>query len=188
MIAEPPHCPAERGPLPTPECPQVPNDLEDSVLRSLRRITRAIDLHSRKLASRYRLTAPQLVCLRQIARAGELTPSALSREVHLSQATVTGILDRLEARGIVVRERSVVDKRRVNVRLSAGGEELVRDAPSPLHERFAKRLSTLSEVERVQISEVLHKIVEMMEAEHLDASPVLHTGPLTDPAEINRIG
>jgi DNA-binding MarR family transcriptional regulator len=142
---------------------------EESVLRSLRRITRAIDLHSRQLATRYRLTAPQLVCLRQLQReGGESTPGRLAKAIHLSQATVTGILDRLSARGLISRERSEEDRRRVIVRLTDEGTTVVRTAPSPLHERFGAALGRLSEQEKARIDVVLEQIVRMMEVDDLE--------------------
>ncbi len=142
---------------------------EESVLRSLRRITRAIDLHSRQLATRYRLTAPQLVCLRELMReGGESTPGQLARTIHLSQATVTGILDRLSARGLVSRERSEEDRRRVIVRLTEDGRTVVRTAPSPLHERFAAALGRLGDEQQARIDEALEQIVQMMEVDDLE--------------------
>lgn len=163
---------------------------EESILRALRRISRAIDLHSRQLVTRHRLTAPQLVCLRQLDREGGVsTPGALARAIHLSQATVTGILDRLSARGFVSRERSETDRRRVNVRLTPQGRAIVQAAPSPLHERFAERLALLPEPEQARIDEVLHQIVLMMEAENIDASPVWASGGMTDePPELEGNG
>lgn len=153
---------------------------EDEILRSLRRITRAIDIHSRRLAQEHRLTGPQLVCLRQLRTAGETTPSVLARQVALSQATVTGILDRLEARALITRARSHTDRRRVLLQLTAKGVSLCDAAPSPLHQTFARRLAQLPEEGQGEIAQVLRQIVAMMEAESLDASPMLVPGATID--------
>ena len=65
------------------------------------------------------------------------------------------------------------------------GRQLVAAAPSPLHETFAAKLQSLSLEERQQIETTLQRIVEMMEAEDLEAAPMLATGPLTaGPAEV----
>jgi len=158
---------------------------EESILRSLRRITRAIDLHSRQLAKEYKLTAPQLVCLRYLFNNGKSMPSMLAREVALSQATVTGILDRLEARELVTRQRDTADKRRVIVALTGEAREVVVTAPLPLQQRFAARLRGLPEAEQHRIAGVLDEIVEMMEAEDLEASPVLSAGPIAaEPSDV----
>lgn len=159
---------------------------DEQILRSLRKITRAIDIYSRQLASRHGLTGPQLVCLRAMQRRGPITLGELAREVELSQATVTGIIDRLSGQELVVRERNTDDRRRVTVRLTPGGESLVQKAPSPLQERFREELELLPESEQAQIETVLLKVVKMMDAEHIDAAPLLTTGPSTADAETVR--
>lgn len=156
---------------------------DESILVSLRRITRAIDLHSRRLAAVYHLTSPQLVCLRHLAHHGVTTPGNLARQVALSQATVTGILDRLERRGLVYRERDRVDRRKVNIVLTDEGRELVENAPMPLQQAFAERLASLPDRQQEKIASVLASIVEMMEAEDLDAAPMLAAGHISAAAD-----
>jgi DNA-binding MarR family transcriptional regulator len=154
------------------------DDREDNILRSLRKITRAIDIHSRQLAKRYELTGPQLVCLRQLRRSGTACPSDIAREISLSQATVTGIVDRLDAHGLITRRRSSSDRRRVEISLTPRGRKLVDSVPSPLQERFAERIADLPEENRELIDTVLRQIVGMMEAEQIEAAPMLQSGSL----------
>lgn len=149
------------------------SQFEEDVLRSLRRITRAVDLHSRHLATTYGLTGPQLVCLRVIAERGPLSPSYLAREVALSQATITGIVDRLSHRQLVTRSRTSSDRRVVTVELTAAGRALIDVAPSPLQERFVARLHGLAQREQENIRDTLAQIVEMMDGEDIEAAPVL---------------
>jgi len=147
--------------------------IRDSILKSLRRITRSIDLHSRELASTFGLTGPQLVCLRVIGQHKSLTPSKLAQEVSLSQATITGIIDRLAARQLVTRDRSATDRRLVSVEITAAGRDLIRAAPYPLQESFLKRLQAESRAEQENMQRTLEKIVRMMDGEKLSAAPVL---------------
>lgn len=156
---------------------------EESILRSLRRLTRAIDLHSKRLARHYELTGPQLICLREVLRQEIATPTAIARAVSLSQGTVTGILDRLERTGLITRVRSTSDKRRILVELTERGRELVAAAPSPLHEQFSGRLSALHEGEQAMIDWVLTRVVTLLEADAVDAAPMLMTGPADAEAE-----
>ena len=151
---------------------------EESILVSLRRIVRSIDLYSRSLARTHRLTGPQLIVLLEVAKSGHSTPSAIARAVSLSQATVTGILDRLEKRSLVRRSRSDRDKRLVEITLTDAGQALIENAPSPLADQFRSRLASLPEGEQAMIDWMLGRVVEMMEAEDVDAAPVLATGPL----------
>jgi DNA-binding MarR family transcriptional regulator len=152
---------------------------DDSILRSLRRITRAIDVYSRKLAATYKITAPQLVCLRYLDRNGPHTPSELAREASLSQATVTGIIDRLEARGLAERRRDNKDRRRVSIHLTEEGKRLSQVAPTPLQELFAARLAELPHEEQAGIDKILHQVAEMMGADKWkeNSLPEIDGGP-----------
>lgn len=163
----------------------MPSSYDESILLSLRRITRAIDVYSRHLAKTYNLTGPQLVCLRQLARDGASSPGELAKQVSLSAATVTGILDRLETRRLVRRRRNPKDKRRVIVALTKEGRELAASAPPPLHSRLSKGLAELPQTEQAAIEEALRSVVAMMEAEDIDAAPLLSAGPATtSPGEV----
>lgn len=152
-------------------------DCEDSILESLRRIIRAIDLYSRYLVLRHNLTGPQLVCIRHLLRHGPDAPGTLARRVSLSPATVTGIVDRLEKRGLVTRERSRTDKRMVEIALTDAGRQLAAQMPPPLHETFSRGLSALPVEEQREIDRVLTKIVAMMEAREF-VVPVLQPDTL----------
>ncbi|MBN2340644.1 MAG: MarR family transcriptional regulator [Deltaproteobacteria bacterium] len=153
---------------------------EESILTSLRKITRAIDLYSHQLSRQYNLTAPQIGCLRFLAKEGAATPSKTAKAMHLSQATVTGILDRLETRQLLIRIRSKEDRRQVIVSLTEQGKQIVESAPSPLQEKFAKKLADLPEENQSVIDTILGQVVTMMEADNLEAAPVLQAGSIMD--------
>lgn len=157
---------------------------EENILTSLRKITRAIDLYSHRLSRQYKLTGPQIGCLRYLAKSGTSTPGKTAKSMHLSQATITGILDRLEARNLIERTRSKEDRRRVLVALTERGLKIVETAPSPLQEKFAKKLAALPEQNQAVIDTILSQVVTMMEAEDLEAAPVLQAGSiLNGPSE-----
>lgn len=109
------------------------------------------------------LTAPQLICLRALAAGGPMMPSELAREISLSQATVTGILDRLSERRLVSRRRNPRDKRCVVVRVTDRGREALDAAPSPLQGGFAQTFALLDDSKREQIAMVLAEVASMME-------------------------
>ena len=152
------------------------NDLQDEVLVSLRRIIRATDLYSRKLGKRTGLTTPQLGVIQAIGALRDPTVSDVAKAVSLSLATVTTILNRLEANGLVHRERSAVDRRRVIVTLTEKGEELGASAPKPLQDSFVDRFVRLESWEQHQIVAALERVATMMDAEELDAAPILLSG------------
>lgn len=153
------------------------NAIED-VLIALRRVIRATDLHSKHLAKTTGLTAPQILLLQSIRNRGQVTIGELANDISLSQATVTTILDRLEKRGFVYRQRSEQDKRKVHAFLTDSGEEILKDAPTPLQEHFTDRFNTLEPWEQSMILASLQRVASMMDAQNLDASPVLDVGIL----------
>lgn len=161
----------------------------DEVLIALRKIIRATDLYSRRLSKEAGLTAPQLLIMHAIAEADELTMGDIANEVSLSQATVTTILDRLEKRGLLRRERGSTDKRRVYARLTDDGRQLLARAPTPLQQEFMAQFEQLREWEQSLILSSLQRVASMMNAEDLDASPVLDVGAidrLQTPLELTR--
>lgn len=150
----------------------------EAVLVALRRVMRATDLHSRELARSTGLTAPQLLLLQTIQQQGKVGVGELAQEMSLSQATVTSILDRLEDRGYVAREKGDADKRKVFTSLTAKGSEAIKDSPVPLQQRFVERFGKLASWEQHQLIASLQRIATMMDAQDIDASPVLDTGLL----------
>jgi len=152
-------------------------EMHERVLLELRKITRAIELRSKQLARESGLTAPQLMVMRSISEAGAgLTVGGVARSVNLSQATVTAILDRLERKGYLLRRRSELDKRRVEVTLSIAGMEALAEAPPLLQEEFVRAFGDLKEWEQTQILSSLQHLSEMMNAETLQVAPLLEFG------------
>lgn len=148
------------------------------VMAALRRIIRAIDLHSRSLVQRYGLTGPQLVVLKELVEVSPRTVSELAAAVNLSQATVTGILDRLERKDMVLRRRDSDDKRKVMVSPTPAAMDALADAPPLLQEHFIATFTDLADWEQTQILSSLQRIVALMEADGVEAGPILTTGPL----------
>lgn len=145
----------------------------DQVLVSLRQIIRAIDLHSKKLERESGLTGPQLLVMQLIGTQGEMTSGVIAREVSLSQATVTTILDRLEKKGLLTRERSTHDKRKVMVSLTEKGGKALENAPTLMQESFIRAFNQLENWEQSLILSSLQRVSDMMNATELDAAPLL---------------
>lgn len=155
----------------------VLNNLE-KVLVALRRVIRATDLHSKHLAKTTGLTAPQILLLQTIRDMGEVTIGELANEMSLSQATVTAILDRLEKRKLAYRERSKKDKRKVHAYLTSQASDILKEAPVPLQEHFTAQFNDLQDWEQAMIVASLQRVARMMDAQNIDASPVLDIGVL----------
>lgn len=150
----------------------------EELLVSIRQVIRAIDLYSKKLSKETGLTSPQLLVLQAIAEQEGVMVKQIAERINLSSATITSILDRLEARDFVLRERSTTDKRKVGISLTEKGIEIIKDSPKPLQEHFIARFEAMEEWEQSQMLATMQRMVSMMDAEDLDASPVLEVGLL----------
>ena len=146
------------------------------ILRAIRRVIRRTSEHSRSVGKQSGISVPQMLCLKAIAdfpADAEVTVVMVADAVQLSAATVSRILDRLEKSGLILRERRSADRRKVCLSLTAAGQQKLNDLPTPLHEQFLERLEKLDPAERLGLLRALERIVELMDAERLDASPVL---------------
>lgn len=143
------------------------------LLISLRKIIQAIDIHSRTLNKKFGLTGPQLIILQEIATQGNISVTPLSKLTSLSQATVTDITKRLEIKGYISRKKSKDDKRAVNLFLTESGEKIIKESPTPLQEVFTERFSKISDWEQLMILSAFERVVNLMAAEKIDASPML---------------
>jgi len=153
-------------------------EIIEQVLVAIRRVIRATDLHSKKITRNAGLTSSQLVLLKSIEAQGDTTAGEIAQRISLSQATVTTILDRLQSKGLVLRERDSADKRRVYVHLTAEGRNTLANAPQPLQETFIRQFEQLESWEQTMILASLQRVAQMMDAAHLDASPMLDIGNL----------
>ncbi len=157
--------------------------IENQIVAAIRRIIQAVELNSRRLVEEIGLTGPQLAVLREAARSRPMPVGALARSVHLSQPTVTGVLNRLEKRGLIQRIRRSDDRRAVNVSITEAGRKLSESAPSLLQDNFLRKLGQLESWEQTMILSILQRIAGMMDAEKIDASPLLLTGSVTQQPE-----
>ena len=153
----------------------------EEVLVALRRIIRATDSHSKRLSKEFGLTTPQLLILLSIRELGDVTIRHISAEVNLSQATVTTIIDRLEDRGLVSRRRSQEDKRKVYTSLTGAGNKVLENAPAPIQEEFVNAFHELEDWEQSLMLSSLQRLASMMDAEKIDAAPILDVGEPSRP-------
>lgn len=152
--------------------------IETQVLSAMRRLIRATDLDSKKLARQTKLSTSQLLVLELLATNAEQTVGHIAEQVGLAQATVTNMVDGLEERRLVARHRSDTDRRQVNVSLTDAGRELLAKAPTALQTRFLDNFAALQDWEKTAILSSLQRLADLMEAENLDAWPVLDVGTI----------
>ena len=117
------------------------------------------------------LTFAQIRALAALGREREMTAGQLARSADLNPATVTAMLDHLEAAGIVARHRSTTDRRVCNVSLTGDGWELLEQKLAAWQRRWEDKLADVSDADlrtaaRVvgQVTELYDEIVQKLDA------------------------
>lgn len=161
--------------------------ITNNVLIAIRKITQSIAMNSKSLVKRVGLTGPQLMILQEVAYAGEVSVGDVAKAISLSQGTVTGIIERMEKKGLVARRRSDSDRRRVLVQATATGKQLLETAPPLMQEAFVERFSGLQDWEQTMILSALQRLVTIMDARAIDAAPILATGAIEGSANNSEV-
>ncbi|WP_372605236.1 MarR family winged helix-turn-helix transcriptional regulator [Actibacterium sp.] len=151
-------------------------DRTDVSLIALRRILRATELFGKELAQAAGLTPVQFRVLQITAETGSATPKGIATRMGVAQATVTVLVDKLVARGMVTRVRSETDRRQTNVVVTEAGRSAIQQAPDALQQRYVRAFQKLEDWEQAQLISSLERVAGMLDAEGMDAAPVLDTG------------
>jgi DNA-binding MarR family transcriptional regulator len=157
------------------------NNRSDSALIALRKILRATEFNARNLARASGLTPSQAMALQFVRNRGEATPTEISAHASLKQATITALLDRLEERKLIKRRKDDADGRRMLVTVTAAGKKALDASPDSLQILFQERFQNLADWEQSSIIAALERVAALLDAERIDAGPVLDIGALDEP-------
>lgn len=114
-------------PEPEPEPGRTQRRLNRAIKEALRDLGAELSRLNQSVGGRLDLKGTDLECLDLITRHGPLSPSALAKRAGIHPATMTGVLDRLERGGWIVRDRDPADRRGVLIRAQRGrGAEVLR--------------------------------------------------------------
>jgi DNA-binding MarR family transcriptional regulator len=119
--------------------------------RLIRRLIQAGEVYTKTLDRTYRVSVPQLACLTVLNEKGPLPPSRIAAEIMVQSSTVTGIIDRLEQKGLVRRVRCSPDRRVITIELTAAGADLAQNAPPPISKTIVDGLMRLPEKDIAEI-------------------------------------
>ncbi|EQB03983.1 DNA-binding MarR family transcriptional regulator [Sphingobium wenxiniae] len=157
------------------------SEIASLTLRALRRVLRATEIGSRRLASTTGLTPSQWLVLREIDSRDSATPGTIANALQFSQATITAIVDRLQELGFVQRQRSERDKRQFILSAQPAGKTALADAPDLLQTTFTHRFADLPQWEQAMILAAVERLAMLMNAQHIDAAPLLDSGLIDRP-------
>lgn len=142
------------------------------IVDSIRRLVRAVYLDSLKVSRDYGLTGSQGAVIRKLTIHGPLSSAELSRKLYVTPANITGIIDRLEKKGLVARVRQKSDRRVALIALTPEGEKLGRTLPDPVEMRLASGLIDLPGGDVRTMENSLSRLLDLMDAPKVKGAPL----------------
>jgi DNA-binding MarR family transcriptional regulator len=131
-----------------------------TVRESLRLVRNQLSVFSRQVGTRLDLKDADLDCLDLIDRAGPLSPTALARLTGLHPATLTGILDRLERGGWIIRERAGHDRRAVQIRALSDRQGEIYGLLAGMNRSIEEICAGYSDAELAVVADFLRRTTE----------------------------
>jgi len=149
---------------------QVHRDKTRIILFSIRKLIQAGELYSKELSKIHSISAAQLNCLLALFENGSLPPSQIAKYMLVKSSTVTGVVDRLEQKGLARRMRNSPDRRIVTIELTETGHQLAENAPPPIQQKIVDGLKKISEAEIDEIVFALTKLTDMLDVQDLEVT------------------
>jgi len=154
------------------------SEIASATLKAVRRILRATETGRRGIAAATGLTPSQLLLLREISMHPGATPGVIAAQLQFSQATITALVDRLEALALVTRARSERDRRQILLDLTDEGRRKLNEAPDMLQQLFIERFGALPLWEQAMILAASEKLAILLGGGEIDAAPLLDAGAI----------
>ncbi len=149
--------------------PVTQTQLIQECMQNLRRIVKALEDYSQSVEKRFNLTGPQLWALWELGRGGPSSLKDLAERMKLDSSTVVGVVDRLEAKGLVQRSPDSQDRRRISLVPTGKAKEILAAAPHPAQGHLLAGLEGMDRSRVETLHDALNTLVGVLEAESLEA-------------------
>ncbi len=110
------------------------------------------------------LTSPQFYVLATIGYAGELPFGEIGEKMMVTVSNLTGIVDRLEEKRLVVRERDARDRRVVRVTLTDKGMKVYKNTIPLFEKSISQFFSPLNKIQQKELASLLRKLIRVSSA------------------------
>jgi len=152
-----------------------------NIVADFRRLSRAVYLDASRTSKEFGLTRSQSQVLKNLLTHGSLSSADLSRKLYMTPANLTGIIDRLEKKGLVERIRNLGDRRVVLITLTESGRDLSIRLPDSIEKKLAAGLMDLPPEQIRMLSKAMSQILQLMEVQdieeiHLELSHETYSG------------
>ena len=137
-------------------------DATTTVLNGIRRLDRGLRLAARDVQRATGLSAAQLFVLEQLVKAPGASLNELAALTHTDRSSVSAVVDRLVAAGLATRAAARDDRRRAEVRITAGGRAILHRAPPAPTELLLSGLKRLPRASLEQLGVTLSALNEAL--------------------------
>ena len=144
--------------------------LTKDVLQNLRVVVRTTQAHSRWIEKSSGVSGAQLWAMWELFANPGQKVSELSRALSIHQSTTSNMLDKLEDKGLIRRDRSGPDQRVVQLFLTSKGTELLSDAPRPAQGAIMDALKGMGNEDLQQLNHGLAVLLEHMQVSEAQAA------------------
>ena len=145
------------------------------ILIQIRQIVRSVNLESKRIEKEYGISIPQLLCLNFLNEQESFQASHKEIKIFLklNASTVTGLISRLESKGLVARLAKRNDKRVGLIALTTKGFELLEQSPEPLHQQLSTKLKELSPEKLNKLQGSFETIIDFLNIEEMELEPII---------------
>ncbi len=152
------------------------------ILVKLRKIIRSINLESKKIEKELGVSIPQLLVLQYLSDQEDYKAFAkdIKEYINLNASTVSGIISRLETKGLIAKLPKPNDKRATYITLTAKGADLLHKSPTTLQEKLSQRLKKLTPKQIEELDRNIELLTSIMDVEDVDAAPLLTIKEISD--------
>jgi DNA-binding MarR family transcriptional regulator len=127
-------------------------------MQELWAVVHGLDKTSKRMLREIGVTAPQRLVLRVIGASPGTSAGEVAMTLHTHKSTLTGVLQRLVERGLVVRVPDSRDRRRVVLRLTASGERIDATREGTVEAAVVHALRGVSDQKRAIVAAVLRRL------------------------------
>jgi len=143
---------------------------QQTIIKQLRILFRAVQAHSRSVETACGLSSAQLWMLHEVSSSHGIKVSELASILSIHRSTSSNMLDKLEKKNLIYRDRSKLDQRSVHIYITDQGKELLSQAPSPPQGQLSNTLSKLTSEQLTNLETSLQVFIDALNFEDVKAS------------------
>lgn len=138
------------------------NQLSLHVLKKFRIIFGSVRQHFREVEETCGVTGSQLWILQEVAKTPDIGVSELAERLSIHQSTCSQLVEKLVAHGLIIKERSKEDQRRVGLCLTGEASKILKKAPGPAEGILPEALQALPESALIALDKSLIEVIEQL--------------------------